>query len=233
MALKMKSHLHPILIPILRSLVVGCLCAFAWLGNAATVWNGPLIVYRQPTADPTQVSNQDRLTPDVWLTRAASKGLFNAFYETNATTLSPTNTEWSFGTLDNYATLNYTNWLAWLNGSSPTTLVGKQTVLHLISDNIYLSVQFTNWAAGGSGGFAYQRSTPSPALLSGTAISNQIFSFTYSTSAGYTYAVQSSSNLVDWASVATNIAAGGSLTFSNGSGGVGPEFYRVSRVAGP
>src|SRR5579872_1872969 len=44
---------------------------------------------------PPQVSNQDRLTPHVWLTRASSKGLFNAFYETSAGTLSPSNTEWA------------------------------------------------------------------------------------------------------------------------------------------
>lgn len=229
----MDSNSHPILIPIIRSLIIGCVCGFTWLADAATLWNGPLIVYRQPTADPTQVSNQDRLTPDVWLTRAASKGLFNAFYETTATTLSPTNTEWAFGTLDNYSTLHYTNWLAWLNGASPTTLVGQQTVLHLISDDIYLSLQFTNWVAGGSGGFAYQRSTPSPALLSGTTISNRIFSFTYSVSAGYTYVVHSSSNLTDWVSVATNVAAGSSLTFSNTPDAAGRAFYRVSRVGGP
>lgn len=127
---------------------------------ASTVWTGPLFFYSQPSPDPTQASNQDRLTPDVWLTRAASKGLFNAFYETNATALSPTNTEWAFGTLTNYASLQYTNWLAWLNGASPTTLIGQSAVVHLISDDIYLSIQFTAWASGGTGGFAYERSTP-------------------------------------------------------------------------
>ena len=183
---------------------------FVWLAlsvNAATLWNGPLILCSQPTPDPTQVSNQDHLTPDVWLTRAASKGLFNAFFETNATMLSPSNTEWASGTLSNYSTLRYTNWLSWLNGQSPTTLVGKHSMLHLISDDIYLSVDFTAWGSGGIGGFAYQRSTPAPVLLSGMSISNHLVVFDYSTAAGYTYVVQGSSNLLNWVSLATNLAS--------------------------
>jgi hypothetical protein len=201
--------------------------------NAATVWNGPLILYSQPTPDPTQVSNQDRLTPDVWLTRGSSKGLFNAFYETSAGTLSPSNTEWAYGVLSNYVSLSYTNWLAWLNGQSPTNLVGKHTVLHLISDNIYLSVQFTNWVPGGSGGFAYQRSTPNPASLSGMVVNGQAFQFSYTTSPGYTYVVESSPDLMNWAPLATNVAGGVFLSFTNVPGGWGPVFYRVARTADP
>jgi len=153
-------------------IVTALMLAAAPLLHAATIWNGPLLTYNQPSSDPTQVSNQDRIMPDVWLTRAASKGLFNAFYETNATALSPTNTEWASGMLNNYASLNYTNWLAWLNGASPTNLVGRQVVVHLISDDIFLSIQFTRWVPGGSGGFAYQRSTPTrPAIWTGPAVS--------------------------------------------------------------
>jgi hypothetical protein len=139
---------------------------------AATVWTGPLFTYSQPAPNPAQATNQDRITPDVWLTRAASKGVFNAFSETNATTLSPTNTEWAFGSLTNHASLGYTNWLALLNGASPTTLVGRPIVVHLISDDIYLSLNFTFWGVGGTGGFAYQRSTPpQPTIWNGPAIS--------------------------------------------------------------
>jgi len=207
-----------------------------WLAmamNAATIWNGPLILYSQPTPDPTQVSNQDHLTPDVWLTRATSKGLFNAFLETNATSLSPSNTEWAAGTLSNYATLHYTNWLAWLNGQSPTNLVGKNSMVHLISDDVYVFVQFTTWGSGGSGGFAYERSTPAPALISGMTASNGYVAFNYSTAPGYTYVVQSSTNLVEWLPISTNEAPGDSLSFTNSPASEAGEFYRVARMAGP
>lgn len=134
--------------------------------QSGTIWTGPLFTFTEGGTNPTQASNQDRITPDVWLTRAASKGLFNAYSETNATTLSPANTEWSFGVLSNYQSLHYTNWLAWLAGQSPTSLVGQQVVLHLISDDIYLSLQMTMWGSNSSGGFAYLRSTPVPLAVS-------------------------------------------------------------------
>jgi hypothetical protein len=218
---------------ILRCIISASMLVAAPLIHASKVWNGPVITYNQPSPDPTQATNQDRITPDVWLTRAASKGLFNAFYETNATALSPTNTEWAFGTLTNYASLNYTNWLAMLNGASPTTLVGQPLVVHLISDDIYISIQFTNWVPGGGGGFAYERSTPAPASLSEAGIINGQFTFSYGTAAGFSYVVQSSTNLVDWVPLVTNAASGGPVTFSNSVNPMGIEFYRVGRLQNP
>jgi hypothetical protein len=211
---------------------------FGWLASAvgmhaATLWHGPVITYNQPTPDPTQVSNQDQIVPDVWLTRAASKGLFNAFAETNATTFSPTNTEWAFGTLTNYAALHYTNWPAWLNGASPVTLVGQPAVVHLVSDDIYISIKFTLWSAGGSGGFAYQRSTPSPSNLSGASVTNSQFTFFYTADAGTSYVVQSSTNLVDWVSLKTNVASGSPALFSDPMDFTGARFYRVGRLPSP
>jgi len=224
---------------VLPGAIFALILVVASLSRAATVWTGPLITYDQPAPDPTQATNQDRITPNVWLTRAASKGLFNAFSETNATSLSPADTEWAFGTLDNYASLHYTNWLAWLNGQSPTTLVGQQAVVHLISEDIYISIQFTLWVPMGSGGFAYQRSTPALANLSGTTVNGGDFSFNYPAAAGFTYVVQSSSDLVAWTSVATNTisitntVASSLALFSESVDPSGIKFYRVERLPNP
>jgi len=98
--------------------------------GVGSVWEGPLLTYNQPTPDPSQASNQDRITPTVWLTRASSGGLFNAALEPAFTNSSPANTEWAFGTLANATALTYTNWLSWLNGKSPTTMVGSNLVAH-------------------------------------------------------------------------------------------------------
>jgi hypothetical protein len=216
-----------------RGFIVVVMLVAALSIRAATVWTGPLFSYSQPTPDPIQATNQDRITADVWLTRAASKGLFNAFLETNATAFSPTNTEWALGTLTKYASLHYTNWLAWLNGASPVTLVGQPVVVHLITDDIYLSIQFTFWVAGGSGGFAYQRSTPAPVNLSGAAITNNQFTFSYDADPGFLYVVQSSTNLVDWVSLLTNVPAGSPGSFSNPLNPAGLKFYRVGRWPNP
>ena len=141
--------------------------------RAATVWNGPTISFTKSNyANPLLAENQDRLTANVWITRGSSRGLFNAKTESSFTHyLSPAGTEWANGSLENYATLSYTDWNHWAKGVNPNpyATVGVQAVLHLIPDDIYLSVQFTSWTGGApgggpsyGGGFSYLRSTPVP-----------------------------------------------------------------------
>jgi hypothetical protein len=130
--------------------------------HAQTVWTGPTIDYTQPSPDPTQPENQDRLTGNVWLTRGTINGLFNAKSETSFMHyFSPADTEWADGTTDNYASLSYTNWNYWVKNihSGPPSTIGVSAVVHLISDNIYVNITFTSWGGNG-GGFSYVRSTP-------------------------------------------------------------------------
>jgi len=88
-------------------------------------------------------------------------------------------------------------------------------------------------SAGSSGGFAYQRSTPTPASLSGASINNGQFTFHYTADAGISYVVQRSTNLVDWMSFATNVASGNQVLFIDALNPAGATFYRVSRLPGP
>ncbi|HVM50544.1 MAG TPA: PQQ-dependent sugar dehydrogenase [Candidatus Acidoferrum sp.] len=134
--------------------------------SAATVWTGPVTNFTDlDGSDPTQPRNQDRLTANVWITRGSSQGIYNAATETGFTHFfSPQDTEWANGTLANYASLSYTDWDTWaknVNGGPPFT-VGVPAVVHLIAEDIYLSVQFTEWGEQ-TGGFSWQRSTPQPA----------------------------------------------------------------------
>src|ERR1051325_4540137 len=136
-------------------------------GRAATVWNGPTITFTKASgADPNLPANQDRITANTWITRGYSQGIYNAAQEPGFTHyFSPTNTEWANGTLTNYASLTYTNWNRWAAGVNPgpPSTVGKNAVVHLIAEDIYLSVKFTSWSAfGGGGGFSYVRSTAPP-----------------------------------------------------------------------
>ena len=130
-------------------------------GQSATVWTGPLITYTQPDSDPTQAANQDQLTPNVALTRAINSGMFNAVTETSYThSFSPADTEWAVGNLADYATLTYTSWEAAGGGRPVMNLPGQQLVVHLITDDIYLSLLFTDLGGHFAGGFSYDRSTP-------------------------------------------------------------------------
>jgi hypothetical protein len=142
--------------------------------RAQTVWNGPPISFSQPSgADPNLPINQDRMTPNVWITRGTSQGIYNIEQEPGFTHfLSPKDTQWADGTTLDYLTLSYTDWNSWAKGvhAGPPSTVGVNAVVHLISDNIYLDLKFTSWDSGGVGGFSYIRSTaavpePSSAAL--------------------------------------------------------------------
>jgi len=127
--------------------------------HATQVWNGPLIQFSEPSSsDGTQPQDQDQITTNVWLTRGLSKGLFNAAQETSyAKPGSPLDTEWAYGELANWSSLTYQPWVIW-NGANPPSMVGQDAVLHLISEDIYLSVTFLSWGQR-TGGFSYLRST--------------------------------------------------------------------------
>lgn len=71
---------------------------------------------------------------------------------------SPSGTEWSIGKIGEIESLIFTNFR--IAVGKPQTVVGKDLVLHLIEEDIYLSVKFTSWSGGKKGGFAYDRSTP-------------------------------------------------------------------------
>jgi hypothetical protein len=136
---------------------------------AAEIWTGPTLSFTNFTS-----SDVDRITPSVWITRGSTRGIYNPVVEVGYShSLSPIGTEWAYGALTNYASLVYKDWEDWFGGMSgggPPSTVGKDAVLHIIPEDIYLSVRFTSWGQG-SGGFTYDRSTsplvpePSSALM--------------------------------------------------------------------
>src|SRR5688500_6390603 len=106
----MNDTMHSI-----RSISSSVLLLLAISAQAATVWNGPTISFTKTNyANPLLAVNQDRLTTNVWITRGSAQGLFNANTESRITHfLSPAGTEWANGSMENYATLSYTNWNHW------------------------------------------------------------------------------------------------------------------------
>ena len=128
--------------------------------GAQTIWSGPKIVFTKPdNADWTLPLHQDRITDSVWITRANTKGIFNIFKEPNYTNISPMNTEWAYGTTANIGSLIFDTWIN-TNGNNPTSMINKDAVIHLISENIYIDIKFISFSGGGTaGGFSYIRST--------------------------------------------------------------------------
>ena len=125
-------------------------------------WEGSRITFtKENSADPTDESNQDRITDNVWITRANSGGqIYNIVSETSATSgSSPAGTEWAQGSFDNFDSLNFTSFRDACPNQKPKNVVGVPMVLHLIADDIYIEVEFTSWSQGKQGGFSYQRTT--------------------------------------------------------------------------
>ena len=155
------------------------LLALAAAGNAATVGTGPLVEFRKaPFADYMLPENQDRITASVWLTRAVTLPLFNIAQEeahVQFGRISPVDTEWAFQAVNgnpitgisaaDYESLVFTDFSSALGLQRIGDLiVGRPGVVHLISDDIYLDITFTEWGRmpQGGGAFAYIRSSVVP-----------------------------------------------------------------------
>lgn len=133
------------------------------------IWTGEKITFEKGNFDnPLIESSQDRITDLVWITRGNSNVLFNAKTEPSAAIsglISPEDTEWAEGTtndLNNLVFTDFKNAAPIGDNGSPRVkdMVGKNYVLHLITDGIYIDLKMLSWRSGGNGGgFSYERST--------------------------------------------------------------------------
>ena len=126
-----------------------------------TLWTGAATTFNKPDgSNPNLEENQDRIAENVWITSENTGGqIFNiAIYNSADKTESPVGTEWAIGTLEELDNLTFDYFRNAI--SRPKTVVGKNLVLHLIEDDIYIYVKFTSWSQGKRGGFSYERSTP-------------------------------------------------------------------------
>jgi len=115
---------------------------------------------KSDSADPTSASSQDRITDNVWITRANNGGqIFNAKVEDSSSkSTSPTGTRWALGVASDKDNLDFQSFRETIK---PKEVVGKNLVMHLVEDDIYINVKFTSWSQGGqnadAGGFDYTR----------------------------------------------------------------------------
>ena len=129
--------------------------------SSSTIWNGPLKSFTKTYgSNASEETNQDRLTAKVWITRGNNGGqIYNAAQEDKSDKYkSPIGTEWAVGNINNLDKLIFYDFRIAIQ---PKNIVGKDLVLHLIEEDIYLSVKFKSWAQGQKGGFSYERSTMS------------------------------------------------------------------------
>lgn len=129
--------------------------------SSSTIWNGPLKSFTKTDgSNASEETNQDRLTAKVWITRGNNGGqIYNAAQEDKSDKYkSPIGTEWAVGNINDLDKLIFYDFRIAIQ---PKNIVGKDLVIHLIEEDIYLSVKFKSWSQGQKGGFSYERSTMS------------------------------------------------------------------------
>lgn len=128
---------------------------------AQTVWDTEFITFtKEDNADWTLAENQDRITDNVWITRGNNQGIFNIVTEASFMNgVSPSDTEWSFGTTADIGNLTFADWQTAIN-NNPQGSIDQPMVIHLITDDIYIDITFTAFTGGGpGGGFSYTRAS--------------------------------------------------------------------------
>lgn len=124
------------------------------------IWTGATLTFEKVAGTSAQdASNQDRITDKVWITRANDGGeIYNAQSENSFDKgSSPLGTQWALGSIDNIDNLSFKSFRDAVG--KPKDVVGKDLVLFLTEEEIFISVKFTAWTEGKGGGFAYERST--------------------------------------------------------------------------
>ncbi len=209
--------------------LISIAAAFAPSAHAQTLWTGTNITFIQN--DP---ASADVLIPGaVSITRGGKDIIYNGITEGGPDDLtSPEDTLWAMnpgGNINNYAALDYVTFGTFKNGDTQASILNKPMVLQLVTEQIYIEIEFTAWGRMGAAGFTYIRSTapPTPVKLNSPTINGNsfIFSSTNATS-GLTYVAQSSSNLTSWVPVATNVAASSTISFTNALT-AGARYFRV------
>jgi hypothetical protein len=168
------------------ALLAGLIIGFPMTASGQTIWSAgahDITFSKAAFADPTLAANQDRITSLDWITRGSTMGLYNAEqepgYNNNNPPVSPLDTLWAFSGQNGnpvfsygqgaseFSSLTLTDWEDSLGSTNnlANIIVGTPGVVHLISSDTYIDVEFTAWGQGtGAGGsFTYVRaSTPVP-----------------------------------------------------------------------
>jgi hypothetical protein len=140
-------------------------------GAAPTVWSGATYEFSKP--DLAFPPPADELTANVAFTRDDFAGLYNVAQEFGYNFSSPIDTRWATDvnnpggtiTATNYAALTFGDWATAYGGPNQlaSNIVGRDAVVHLVSDDIYLDLRFTAWTPlANGGGFTYLRAVPVP-----------------------------------------------------------------------
>jgi hypothetical protein len=125
--------------------------------SAGMLNTNPLVTFSKADyADYKLAENQDRIAPNVWITRQNNRGLFNiAREETYQEDESPIGTTWALGNTFQSTLTDYTDWGNAID-YDPLDAVGETYSLH--AANEYYDIVVRNWTSSDEGGgLSYER----------------------------------------------------------------------------
>ena len=125
-----------------------------------TIWEGENITFtKEAETDPNLPENQDAITASVAITRGNEGGqIYNILQEDSANQdVSPVGTKWAIGVASNIANLTFSDFRSAVG--KPIDVVGKNLILYIEAEEVYISVKFLSWGQGKNGAFSYERST--------------------------------------------------------------------------
>jgi hypothetical protein len=127
------------------------------------IWRGTDVIFSKGSNDDWTSKNfQDSISPNVIFTRANKKSLFNIKMESESSSGSPLDTEWAIGSIDDIESLEFCKFTC-ISKGAPYDLVDQPLVVHLITDDIYISMVVKYWGGGkvgNRGAITYSRSSP-------------------------------------------------------------------------
>ena len=152
-ALINKNHLGRIII---LSLIISCSKEKNTTNDTSqsNIWDGPVKFFeKKDNTNQLEKVNQDIITENVIITRGNGGGqIFNIAKENEADKYkSPIGTEWAIGSLMQIDSLVFKDFRL---AVKPKSIVDKELVLHLIEEDIYLSVKFKSWSSGKPSSFS-------------------------------------------------------------------------------
>lgn len=129
--------------------------------QASTVWTGPNTNFTQTVSAPMDIL----VSNSVAISRQPGSFLYNPYVDLfGPGEGTPSGTEWAFGTVASHGAFESFSQIR-ADGAAAGQhvgqyIVGKAMVLHLINEDILISLTFTAWPMFGGSTFTYNRSTP-------------------------------------------------------------------------
>jgi plastocyanin len=136
----------------------------------------------------------------------------------------------SDGTVTNVQFLNGANSLGNVTSSPYSVLVSSLAA----GDYAFSAVATDNGGLSATNSITVHVVTPVPIIISTPLfLPPSNFQFSYTANTGLSYIVQKSSDLINWTTINTNVAAGSSALFDDSSATGNPGFYRVGLLPNP